>query len=108
MNVPLNAPSYFPDHVPEKSVVAAEGLVTGGLVVEGETASGLVATVGDGELSSLLLLLQPMAVTASTASNEAMPRCEAGRCDLRGNALIAVRPSSSGSWGIQASRRLPH
>ena len=50
VNVPLNAPSYCPDHVPERSTAAAEGLVTGGLVVDGETASGLVATVGDGEL----------------------------------------------------------
>ena len=58
-------------------------------MVDGETASVLGATVGDEEL--LLLLLQPMAVTASTASNEARPRCEAGRCDLRGSALIAVR-----------------
>jgi hypothetical protein len=96
VNVPLNAPSYFPDHVPERSPVAAEGLVTGGLVVVGETASGLVATVGDGEL---LLLLQPIAVTASTASNEARPSCEAGRCDLRGSALIAVRSSFSGLLG---------
>ena len=52
VNVPLNAPSLLLHHVPERSVVAAEGLVTGGLVVEGETASGLVATVGDGELSA--------------------------------------------------------
>ena len=97
VNVPLNAPSYCPDHVPERSTVAAEGLAAGGLEpVDGETASGLVATVGDGEL---LLLLQPMAITASTASNEARPRCEVGRRDLLGSALIAVRSSLSGSLG---------
>ena len=107
VNVPLNAPSYCPDHVPERSTVAAEGLVTGGVEVDGETASGLVATVGDGEL--LLLLLQPMAVTASNASNEARPRCEAGRCDLRGSALIAFRSSFSGLSGHQRMLgRLPH
>ena len=96
VNVPLNAPSYCPDHVPERSTAAAEGLVTGGLEVDGETATGLVATVGDGEL---LLLLQPMAITARTASNEARPRCEAGRHDLPRSALITVRSSLSGLLG---------
>ena len=67
---PVERAVVLPDYVPESSTAAAEGLVTGGLEGDGETASGLVATVGDGEL---LLLLQPMAVAASTASNERGP-----------------------------------
>jgi hypothetical protein len=112
LNVPVKAPPYLPDQLPDRSTAAAGALEVGGAAVELAVVETLALAGGVEVVVDLApLLLHPVASTAKAPTTEtsSMPRMRRAVGGSRRMAFPPIRHFARVCGATQAGvEQLPH